>query len=675
MAGEEDYFDYSTATNQQLQDNRQLARRMGEDITRYPPPNNTSPYPDPTINFQDEDLEMTDEMQTAWLNDTIERIRKRIMAQDAVVVDQLAWQWWEVKLVLDDARERVLSASTKLKEGKDGSGGWTGAGADAFLARGPGATIKSIDDWETAAVNNWLGLLSLAGVIRDRQAEMEELYRQYKEDMVAVSERELSWYGVESERELQGTPAADDYIDTLRQESWLYNERAQTLQYNMAQDYYQVMRDDLAGGSATVYEGPTDAVVANPDFIQRYMMNQFGTPNIGTPNVTQPNIGTPDITQPNITPPRINPPTVDARITDPNINTPDIDAPDVGDIDTPDAVNPNITTPTVVPTITPPVLPPAINTSQLPNGAPVPRQGQVPTAPGQGLMRNLPSAGGPGVLRAGSINPLAGESLPPGLPPGQRGAQAPPPPPQIKRPGGGPNAPMAPQGRGGGRPGDPTSAIPGAPRTAMDGNQFGGPPGTPASPVLRNPRTNTPAPPGTRGGPRRGTPAVPGAPGGGPSTPLRPDAMSPVLNRPQRPASNVPSTPVSRRPSRPEVPGAPLNPLAPPPPPTSSPVVGRARPAGASGRPPEPPSGVMRGRRTAGAGLGVEGQIASRRMANEAEAQRVKNRDEEFERIRALLDREAAWTVETPGGGVLDSGPQQQRAVTPSSEPKPTLGT
>jgi hypothetical protein len=83
----------------------------------------------------------------------------------------------------------------------------------------------------------------------------------------------------------------------------------------------------------------------------------------------------------------------------------------------------------------------------------------------------------------------------------------------------------------------------------------------------------------------------------------------------------------------------------------------------------------MRGKRTAGAGLGVEGQIGSRRMASQAEAkaqaEAARNADDEFDRIRALLDREAAWTVETPGGGVLDSAPQ--RPVTASSEPKPTL--
>jgi hypothetical protein len=673
MAGEEDYFDYTSARNGRLQENRQMARRMGEDISHYTPPTNSSPYPDGTVNYQDENLERTDEVESAEKAETIEKIRKRVMAQDPVVVRQLAWQWYEVNLVLDDARTRVLDASTKLKEGKDGKGGWAGAGADTFFALGPGATMKSIDDWESAAIDNWLGLLALAVVMEQRRGEMESLYNEYKSHMVQF---DSNIRGDLTDQEIKDRDLEDRYIDLLRREAEQYHARAQTLQYNMAQDYYRVMREDLAGGRATVYEGPTDAVVPNPAFIQRYMMDKFGAPSINSPNITSPNVAKPNITQPNIPPPQIDKPTVQAQITDPNITKPDIDAPDVSDFEKPAAVDPNITPPTVTPPVLPPVIaPPTVNPNNLPGTAGLRQPGPVPTPPGQGLLKNLPSGGGPGVLRSGALTPPNAESLPPGMPQGQRPGA--PPPPQIKRPGGGPNAPMAPQGKGGGRPGDPTSATPDAPRGGMQGNQFGGPPGTPASPVLRNPRTNTPAPPGTRGGgPRRGTPAVPGAPGGhgGPSTPLRPDATPPVLNRPQRPASNVPSPPATRRPTQAEQPGAPLNPLAPPPPPTTSPVVGRARPV-TGALPPDPSTGVLRGKRTAGAGLGVEGQIGSRRMASQAEAeaqaQAARNVDEEFDRIRALLDREAAWTVETPGGGVLDSAPQ--RSGTPSSEPKPTL--
>jgi hypothetical protein len=46
--------------------------------------------------------------------------------------------------------------------------------------------------------------------------------------------------------------------------------------------------------------------------------------------------------------------------------------------------------------------------------------------------------------------------------------------------------------------------------------------------------------------------------------------------------------------------------------------------------------------------------------------------DEEFAKISKFLDQEAAWKVETPGGGVLDKAP---RPAAPAAEPRPTLGT
>lgn len=80
---------------------------------------------------------------------------------------------------------------------------------------------------------------------------------------------------------------------------------------------------------------------------------------------------------------------------------------------------------------------------------------------------------------------------------------------------------------------------------------------------------------------------------------------------------------------------------------------------------------MLRGNRRAK--LGFEAQIGSRRKVDEDDKQRHQQRiDEEYEKIRQLLDQEEAWKVETPGGGVLDSAPRRQ--VTPTSEPKPTFG-
>ncbi|MFI6761330.1 hypothetical protein ACIBF5_19555 [Micromonospora sp. NPDC050417] len=670
MAGEGDYFGYTSAQNEQLQLNRQMARRMGEDIRHYPPPA-SGEYIEPTRNWDTEEGRTlsSDQEKQAFYADSIEKIRKRIMAQDATVVRQLADQWYEVSRVLDDLRTRVLDASRKLKDGSNGKDGWTGAGADAFLARGPGATLMSIDAWEDAAITNWLGTLALAGVIESRQAEMSQLWERYTRGMVDASSRWLQSKGFDSVDDLPaGTPYADQYVTFMRDNQLGWNWEAQRVQFGMARDYWSVMNEDLAGGRATVYEGPTDAVRFNPDFIARHKLGELGLPNIAPPRVN------PNITGPNITKPTVRPEVVPPKVTQPKPNGPNITAPNVvADLPDTDATAPNLTRPDITapnvtaPSTNLPVAPPVVPRTppvQAPTGAPVSRPGNLPSFANRGLLSNLPGGGVSSVLRGSAgVTPPSAEGLPPSMPQSRAGQ---PPPPQVRGRGpaeGGPAAPATPPANKRGTEAPPPPAVPGAPDST---NQFGSPPGVPSSPVLRNPRA-TPPPTGGRGsGPRRGDPAVPGAPSTTHGPAFRSDAAPPVLGRPR--ASNPPgSAPI--RPAAPSIgPNAPANPLAPPPPRTT-PVVGRpARPTPAQSQQAEPTSGVVRGQRRA-AFSGQTGEITSRKMATEQP--QVDPVDRDFEKIRKILDQEGVWTVETPGGGVLDG----VRPTAASAEPKPTLGT
>ncbi|GAA4728319.1 hypothetical protein [Phytohabitans rumicis] len=678
MAGEGDYFGYTPSQNEDLMENRRMARRMGEDISHYPPPQGDDQYIDPTPNFEKQfgdSLKPGDETRAYYANG-IEDIYKRIMSQDPVVLHRLADQWWQLHDVLQDLRSRVLNAAKNLKEGGDGEGGkggWTGAGADAFLARGPGATLKSIDDWEQAAFNNWMGTLALASAMSQRRGEMERLYQQYKDSMVSMSSM---WLDNPQNADIdgkkyssinaipKGSYQADNYITWMRNAQLGWHYKAQKIQYDMAQDYWRTMSEDYAGGRATVYEGPGDAVLPNPEFIARYGMPNFGPP---------PKIQTPTNINPNITALNDKKPDVSGLKdklgnVDPDIKAPTTDDITKPDIDTPTATPPSITTPTVTPPVgqlpvVPPVVPPGLPPGG-PGKLPALGPGGLPTAPAtSGLLKNLGGAG-PGVLRAGMTPPSPEGGLPPGMP--QRGTQAPPPP-TIKGRGPGSGTPHPPQGKRG--TDGPEQAKPGTPGTPGVSDQFGGPPGTPASPVLRNPHANPPAPSRGGGNPRRGTPGVSGGQNpGGSGPPLHPGATTPpVLSRPQQRSPQA--EPPARPGTAPPVPNAPLNPLAPPPRPTASPVVGRsARLDPGAPPPPEPTAGVMRGKRNDGI-AGYEGEIGSRKRSAQEPQVSV---DDEFDNIRRILDREGAWTVDTPGGGVLDSGPA--RSAAPSAEPKPTLG-
>ncbi|MBO4208945.1 hypothetical protein, partial [Micromonospora echinofusca] len=85
-------------------------------------------------------------------------------------------------------------------------------------------------------------------------------------------------------------------------------------------------------------------------------------------------------------------------------------------------------------------------------------------------------------------------------------------------------------------------------------------------------------------------------------------------------------------------------------------------------RPTEPADGVLRGARRP---AGYRAELGSRRKERERD-EKAARIDQDFDQIRRLLDREEAWTVATPGGGVLDSTPT--RTGTVAAEPKPTVG-
>ncbi|MBX6723915.1 MAG: hypothetical protein IRY92_11895, partial [Dactylosporangium sp.] len=300
MTGDGPYFGYETAKNEQLMNARRLAAKMGDDIRYYPQPQDSGELPDFTINWDDPPFgeDETEKSNAAFLNDTIERIYKRVMAQNPGPLQQLSDQWWKMYLVLDDISGRVRKAAMGLKYGGDGTStsgrGWTGKGADAFLARGPGATLKSLDDWKSAALKNYTGAAALAGVIGRYRSQMKQLWDEYRQSMVTYSNQWLQNHGYSSIDEIDGTRMADRYVQDLRVESWSWSKRAQKIQYEMAREYWSVMNEELGGGRATVYEGPTNAIQPNPEFIARWKAGQFGIPNVTPPSIGTPNIGKPD---------------------------------------------------------------------------------------------------------------------------------------------------------------------------------------------------------------------------------------------------------------------------------------------------------------------------------------------------------------------------------------------
>lgn len=640
---EDRYFGYSTNRNTRLLDLWETGRRMGEDLRHYPPRQGDGPpgwTRDPSnLNLNDEDA------RRSWSNNnSVELIYDRVMAQNPEDVERMGAQWQKLADALGALADRIRLIANGLRYGGDGSPdgtGWTGAGADAFLARGPGATIKSLDDWTEAAQINADGAMLLADSIRHHQEIFQRRYQEYQDAMIAA--RDEWWRSSDApggqpnlENLAQQPPEIrQSFVEYLRGREAQYREEFQRLQYSMAEQYRTDLRS-VNGGRATIYEGPRDAVREDYKFI-------IGAMTPSPPGLSPPGIGaTPGV------PPPPTAPVVPPAPTPPGTPNPGA---------TPPAASPAVPVAPAVPDPGAPAAPavpvapvPVAPVAPVPPVAPgLPPGGRAPVAPG---LPGAPPGGGlsagtggrgtvPGVLRNG----LSG-APPEGVPPGG------------SRPPGTPGMPLSrsPQRPDGSPPGTPQVV---GPQPEPFGDSAGTTP--PPPPVLRAPQSGGP-PSGT---PTRGKPRSPGsgagpADAGGPPSGVAP----PVLNRPR--PSHGPEVPASRRRAAPP---SSFNQFLPPTVP-GGPVLGRTPPA-ADGPEPVRPSttptdGVVRARRAAADTdrTGFRFELAGRAVKSKV--------DEEYEKLRAiLLGEDPAFQVSTPGGGVVTTPPS--RPVDTVSEPKAQL--
>jgi hypothetical protein len=644
MSADDQYYSYDSAHDQKMINRRLESRYTPHDSLHYPRlsleglPRATSKWDKTTF----EPNESSFDYGRQKSENSVEHIKKRIMGQNADAAAALGDQWDHVVTFIDNIAASIRNETDALRNGTGHTGGpgakgWHSPAADAFLARGPGATLKSLDDWRDMAVRNRDVMHAMAGVIRQRQVDFADFYDRYRRTMVAKM-NEFTDGGP-----LTNIPAdrRPQFMDIIKDLEWEWTCQAQAKEYDMAQDYYAMINTGLdSGGRGTVYEGPHDAVVADPKLVM--------PPPPGMPHA--PHV--PHVPGAVPTPPAVPALPVELNLTG-------LTPPTVPGEGVPLPVLPEV--PAVIPGLSemPIMGTPVLARAVLPAlDADLARPGlrATPVNAPEGLLRGLTNARGvaDGVLRASSTGlPAAGAQPPAGLPPQLPGG--------ARRPGR-PQETAPHQDRTGQRAGN-VPAQPGAARRRADqtANPFA-PPGlaglpdrtvdgqsAPAAPVLRAPR------PGARA-PRDAGTLPPGS--------AAPGATPPVLGR-RRGSAPAEGTALPAQP-RPEVPGFTT------PPATAAVLRGQAGPAGGPviGEPAAPatPASTLRGRASTGAP--DDTAMASRHKHQaELEAARI---DREFEQLQQFLADEAAWTVQTPGGAVLDNTPVRHRS--PQTELRPALG-
>ncbi|MBO4162447.1 WXG100 family type VII secretion target [Micromonospora antibiotica] len=631
---------------------------------------------------------------------TIEAVRQQVLGQHPEDISALADQWQNAYNLLQSIHQQLLSASRTLHDEH-----WKSPQArDAFLKAGPGKTLAYLDEWMDAAQHNVTALRAMVGIARDSRAEMERLWTEYREALDDAKNSDgwtqfsegfkqgftLGLYDGE-----KGIQAAE--AEAVQEKQQEFNRRAQELARRTADDYVGTL-SKVSGG-----HGP-------PFFPMDAVLNPVGHPPWRGPVGVPPPVGPPGVRPPGGT---NQPPTPVRAVPRPTPTDPDQLARQVLDtLRPPPETGAPVPTPgtdgRAGPAVTPPpvVAPPLVAPPPgLPTGSPglsgvnananaagVGRAG-LARPPGldgltgergglrSGVLRG--GAGAPGVteppqasLRSPGANatppPTGGRAAPPGglRRPGAPSAATPPP---GVRGAGGPSTTGAPHSPGTRRPGTEQgedearhgSVRPGA----GDADLFGRPAGETTAPVLhsRRPEGRRTAGGGRATGERAGDAAAATRPGTTPS----------VLGSPARSVA-VPGTPRSKRRDRGDA----------------------ARPAASGGEwladgrseatapvldaPAAPPSGgrvsrleevpgALRGRPSAGpaprparGGQPVPPELAPRR----ATAARHDDRDEGRDGPGIVTD-EQAFSVETPGGGVLG---KQAEDRSYRAEPKTALG-
>ena len=609
----------------------------------------------------------------------IEHIRLQIKGQKPGTMSALADWWLKVQQLFAEVKRVVAENGDNLHGGSDkGFGGWTSPAATEFLRWGPGATLYSIGKWAEAAKNNEDALRKLVGDVLWAHDQIDKAWLAYVAEAAQVKQEVVGDFAIDpttmSKEQLKnaGGPA-NQAVNTLYiRETTLWRKWSHTAQgivHELGQRYMVQLQGPLISGRSTQFEGPSNAVVS-----------PVGMPSIGGP----PSVGHPP---PNLPPDQHAKLLAQLKTT----GSPEqmfqqlIEQANKGiqnSIPTP----PSITDPSGLahpgPGAPPPLMMSPSVASMLglsPFGMGGPRgfawspKGLVRTglatpgagnvgAPGSGML------GREGVLRSSASMPTDGgmrsPTMPPPTRPGGKLKPAQPHPPGTLGKSSSTGHPADPHPFSGKRGGGRQQDAPVPPATQQ--SPFGGvpgarPPGT-APPVLGGKSTAARAP----GGPQQGWDT-------GPTRPANPSAAPPVLKgtaKSNKDTTNATALPGGTAP--PTQPGA------------TSPVLRAAqRPTGAAGESlGEVPSALRGGQVGAGsshASGAVPSELASRRhlrpdqtRVDQSGADAQGHQGTEQDTGPRVIRDEEAWTVQTPGGGVLGSRGEEQQPY--QAEPKPTLG-
>jgi hypothetical protein len=540
-------------------------------------------------------------------------IHQQFQGMHPEYISTLADEWQNAYDLLSHVRGQLLDRSNMLYHEY-----WKSPRAkEAFMKAGPGPTLAYLDAWMDAAQNNVSALRALVNITIKARKDMDDLWAQYERALEDAKYAD-GWTRF-GQGFMQGATLGiyDAYAgirssetDAVKEVDKEYSGRAQDLAHRVAGEHVDAFAK-VFGGYGPPFQ-PMDAVV-NPVGHPPYLTATPPPPPPPPPNLVVPTIKTPTVT-PTVTTPELPQAEQSLLVTPPQPPAaPDSHAPGVGVGDVPGLAGLGVM----------PVLP--VGTAGL-KAAPaigaVPAKG-VAGAPGS--TPSMPPSARPGGLNKGVLQRQGASGQPPGAHP--------------------------PPGKTLGRKRDEPGTDPSTPGQTEDA--FTRPPGSATPPVLKRPqRTVRP------GSTEELTPTT-GMPDA--ALPGQSAAAPPVLNRPARRAADPRRTDDRKDRVRGDGPrpGTEWVGVDEAREDAAAPVLDAPAPARGASRLDEVPT-QLRGRATS-AGRSAEAGPPRGTVSPELAARRAVPTTGtpvplESEDGQKIVTDEEAFSVETPGGGVLAKG-------------------
>lgn len=288
-----DYFGYTTpqAGPYVIHDDLSIDAPNYRPVNSYYPAGYQAPDYTPTPHVDGGNGDPNQDNQINGDN-SIAIIYRKVMSQHADEATAIADAWQQIHDSLDALGDSIYGISSDMYSSGGASGGkWSGAAADEYMKRGPGATLKSIDDWIGSAASYATGMRAVAATIDKFQNStgqvatydgkpvpgMVQLWQNYERDMNDAAQQVVDQYTkygskftVQQVKDAAKDPTSDqaaefgpvrsEIVERMMSVTWKYDAMAQALIWEMAQEYQTIARDGGYFQRATIYEGPHDAI-------------------------------------------------------------------------------------------------------------------------------------------------------------------------------------------------------------------------------------------------------------------------------------------------------------------------------------------------------------------------------------------------------------------------------